>query len=110
MGHLRGEERMTTITLPPLLIGLYSAKAADLFGTIVYVDINGEEKHVTCVTTEEDWIPNYKWKDTIRVGYMTRYLRKGRLGRMEEWKNYSRYAIQDEPKYEFLSNMFRYTK
>lgn len=71
---------MTTIVLPKILIGLYSPRAAELYGSTVYLGIDGKEHFVTAVAHDEEWIPKYMWDDAIRIGYVTRYLRLGQRG------------------------------
>jgi hypothetical protein len=42
-------------------IGFYSARAAEIFGTIIYKTPNNKEIHVTCVMEEGEDIEHYKY-------------------------------------------------
>lgn len=61
------------------LHGFFSEKAAELFGTSIYLDIDGNEIDVTAVSTSEEY-PLYKWADKKYVGIITQYIRPGRIG------------------------------
>lgn len=69
-----------TIVLPPLKIGLYSAEAAALLGTALWRGIDGELIEVTAVAHTEESLLSYKWEDTIRVGWVIKYVQQGQSG------------------------------
>jgi hypothetical protein len=71
------------ITLPPTYVGLYSERAAQYYGTVIYKSLDGSRQHVTCVCPL-DKVNTYKWPDAIRVGWVTEYIRQGK---QPEWQS-----------------------
>lgn len=66
--------------------GFFSAKAADLFGSVIYSTPDNKEVEVTVVDTDKT-VPRYKWDDTVFIGPVSNYLRKGRKGTLEHQYN-----------------------
>ncbi len=62
-------------------IGFYSARAAELFGTIIYKTPENKEIHVTAIMDEGD-IGSYKWEDKVCLGQVTEYVSKGYAGEL----------------------------
>jgi cellobiose-specific phosphotransferase system component IIB len=54
-------------------IGLYSARAACLYGHIIYLDEHGNKVTVTAVC-EEGKEDNYNWSDKVVVGPVTKFV------------------------------------
>jgi hypothetical protein len=63
-------------------IGFYSARAAELFGTIIYKTPENKEIHVTAIMDEGEDIEHYKWKDKVCLGQVTEYVSKGYAGEL----------------------------
>jgi len=61
-------------------IGFYSARAAELFGTIIYKTPENKEIHVTAIMDEGEDIGSYKWEDKVCLGQVTEYVSKGYAG------------------------------
>jgi hypothetical protein len=57
-------------------VGIYSAKAAELYGTSIYLGADGKEHEVSAI----DKPSKYKWDDAVILGPMGKWLRKGRKG------------------------------
>lgn len=67
-------------------MGMFSAQAAELFGTTIWSGLNGQEIEITAF-----YYPSkYKWNDKIIVGPADRYIRQGKSGpesKYEIWDN-----------------------
>lgn len=62
---------------PDLYIGYYSPKAAEIGGTSIWEDINGNEFEVTSICQRLETPPF--WGDLITVSHeLVRFLRKGK--------------------------------
>lgn len=68
------------------ILGIYSAQAAALYGSVLYsgpASANGQPIEVTCVSPEsrfnDSW-KAYKWPDKIEAGPVLTYLGVGRIG------------------------------
>jgi len=59
--------------------GWYSAKAAEIYGTIFYFTPEGKEVEVTGVGPK-DYHKRYLWDDVTCVGEVARYSRPGKKG------------------------------
>jgi hypothetical protein len=67
---------MSTITLPKTQLGLYSRSAEYKLGSVEYMSLDGRIVSVTCVCPPE-WKDNYRWPDTIEVGWVTSLVLNG---------------------------------
>lgn len=80
---------------PHILHAYYSAKAAELFGTIIYLadptrcggplyELGHYEPYpvdVTCVGADKAWMEeHYMWDDKVYLGRVTEWLASGRPG------------------------------
>jgi len=63
-------------------IGFYSARAAELFGTIIYKTPENKEIHVTAIMDEGEDIGSYKWEDKVCLGQVTEYVSQGYAGEL----------------------------
>ena len=65
-----------------IYMALFSAKAAELYGTAFYKNAEGKEIEVTAVMplgTEKE----YNWQDTVNRGKVVEWVRDGRKGSHE---------------------------
>lgn len=58
--NIRKNEKTDEDELP---VGMYSQKAAEQFGTIIWEDENGKEYHITAFVQPS----KYKWDDAVKV-------------------------------------------
>lgn len=78
-------EQFTPLGFRKFFFGYYSLEAAKLSGSSIYQTPDGREVEVTYVCKDprsdlELYKDSYKWPDTIYVGPVTHYLRKGSPG------------------------------
>lgn len=57
-------------------VGLYSASAAELFGTVLWTDAAGKEYEITAY----DYPSSYKWPDAVFVADVVEFSRMGSEG------------------------------
>jgi hypothetical protein len=74
-------------------IGFYSARAAEIFGTIIYKTPENKEIHVPAIMDEGEDIEHYKWEDKVCLGQVTEYVSQGYAGEMSII-NHSSYITQ----------------
>lgn len=68
------------------MVGLISAQAAELYGTIIYATPDGREVHVTIVVRTQEQIDEYGYDDKQLVGPLDRYVGKGLEGMIWEYE------------------------
>lgn len=61
----------------------YSNNAAKLYGTHIYQTADGREVEVTGVQLAAGDTRGYQWSDQVAVGFVTNWVRKGRVGSHE---------------------------
>lgn len=59
--------------------GMYSARAAELFGTVFWTDKEGNRYEVTAIESDPS---RYKWKDSVVVAEVENYAGAGRKGQL----------------------------
>lgn len=57
-------------------MGMFSAAAAEKYGTVFWLTPDGREVEITAQQKPSD----YKWPDATVVGEVTKYVRRGREG------------------------------
>jgi hypothetical protein len=63
----------------------FSEKAAELYGSSIYVDAAGAEVELTCAAHEREWADKeYLWPDKEYRGVVVDYVRHGRQGLWED--------------------------
>jgi len=67
------------------LYGFYSQRAAELYGTVLYKNINGGTTELTGVVDDPKGT-SYGWADKVFVGVVTKYLARGSRGICEHNK------------------------
>lgn len=69
-------------------IGFYSARAAEIFGTIIYKTPENKEIHVTAIMDQGEDIEHYRWEDKVCLGQVTEYVSQGYAGEMSVINRY----------------------
>ena len=55
--------------------GMYSATAAQRYGTVIWADTNGNEHELTAIRYKPS---EYEWPDAVFVAPVVKYVRMGR--------------------------------
>ena len=58
--------------------GFYSAKGANSTGSMIFLDLDGNEQEVTMISLTND-SSHYRWDDTIPKGIVTTFVRKEKV-------------------------------
>lgn len=70
---------MTTTNETSPTVGIYSAAAAEIHGTAIFIDKSGNEVEVTYVCRSPEYIKKYNWDDAVVVSTsLYKWLRDGK--------------------------------
>jgi hypothetical protein len=71
-----------------VMFGVFSQKAADEHGSLIYRKSDGTEVEVTAICNDLKGFKSYCWKDKVFVGIVVAHVRQGRPNNGKEPKSY----------------------